>query len=145
MTELISLTLRLTQDERNDLANILDVLIPAAAGLPAAADVEVHTRWIDEALRLRPDLRPALDAAVAAVAGKPAPYEDAVRAFAEAEPDSFAGLGTLIAGGYYMDARVREALGYPGQEDRPLTDETDSYMDMLERVVERGQVYRPTP
>ena len=145
MTELITLNRGLTEAQRGLLARILDVLIPSAAGMPSATEVDVHSRWIDEALRLRPDLRPDLDTAlelIAKASGATQSVESAVCAFAETQRVRFAGLGTLIAGAYYMDDRARTALGYPGQEARALTDETDTYLEMLERVVERGPIYR---
>jgi hypothetical protein len=134
----------LTTDERATLDAVLDVLIPAGSGMPAARDVEVSTRWIDEALRLRPDLRGHLDACLAAVAGADDP-ESALRAFATAEPDAFGAVGVLVSGSYYMDDRSRAALGYPGQEERRLVDDVDEYAEMLERVLDRGPIFRPTP
>lgn len=142
MTDMTNANSALTDQERKRLADILDVLIPAEAQMPAATLVEVHLRWIDEALRLRPDLRADLDAALTAVSGGPPSTADALRAFARAQLGAFTGAGNLIAGAYYMDDRVRQALGYPGQEARPLVDEVETYLEMLERVVERGPIYR---
>jgi hypothetical protein len=54
-------------------------------------------------------------------------------------------LGQLIAGAYLMDPAVRQAIGYPGQEDRRLSDDTGEYLDLLEAVVDRGEFHRTTP
>lgn len=134
----------LSTDQRAALDTVLDVLIPAGSGMPAASDVEVSTRWIDEALRLRPDLRGHLDACLAAVRDA-TDAEPALRTFAEQSPEAFAAVGVLISGAYYMDDRSRAALGYPGQEERRLIDDLDQYAEMLERVIDRGPIYRPTP
>lgn len=135
--------LKLDDAQRRTLGLILDILIPSALGMPSAREADVHTRWIDEALRLRPDLGDDLVVALESLNGIEADsLREMLRAFASSHPGEFASLGTLIAGAYYMDDRARAALGYPGQESRSLRDETDSYVDMLERVVERGEIYR---
>ena len=58
-------------------------------------------------------------------------------------------MGSLTAsGGYYMSPRVREILGYPGQEAVPYDPHAvaDYLTDhMLERVARRGPIYRETP
>ncbi|KQX74195.1 hypothetical protein [Aeromicrobium sp. Root472D3] len=140
----LDLTLGLSGNQRETYGQIADVLICEADGMPSATQVEVHTRWIDEALRLRPDLREGLDAALELVRTAP-DVRQVLGRLAVDHPDVFTALGTLTAGAYYMDDRVRELMGYPGQEERRLVDDTSEYLDMLERVVERGPVYRPTP
>jgi hypothetical protein len=134
----------LSDDDRAAYGGLADVLIPAAEGMPAASEVDVHTRWVDQALRLRPDLRPFLTAAIVAAAAGGPPREVVIR-LAEQQPEVFAALGQLTSGAYYMDDRVRQAMGYPGQEARRLVDDTEEYLEMLGRVVERGPVYRPAP
>ncbi|GAA2088756.1 hypothetical protein IDH50_17310 [Aeromicrobium tamlense] len=131
--------------QRETLVRVLDVLIPAAAGMPSGAEVGVADRWIDEALRLRPDLRDDLLHALETLEPIDAGLEDALRAYAKQHPEAFVAVGVLVSGAYYMDDRARLALGYPGQEDRRLVDDTGDYLDMLERVVERGPIFRPTP
>ena len=51
--------IQLSGEDRAAYARLADVLIPAAEGMPSASEVDVHTRWVDQALRLRPDLRRA--------------------------------------------------------------------------------------
>jgi hypothetical protein len=140
----LNLVMPLSDDQRAAYGRIADVLICESDEMPSATQVDVHTRWIDEALRLRPDLRSALDVAIGLVPPE-ADARDAVEDIASARPEVFEALGTLTAGSYYMDDRVRALMGYPGQEARRLVDDTDQYLDLLERVVERGPLYRPTP
>lgn len=135
----------LSWEERSSLAEILAILIPGGDGMPAAVDCGVHNHWVDEALRVRPELRCDLDEVLAATTAAVESVEASLRALAETRSDVFARFGSLVAGAYYMDDDVRRALGYPGQEARVVTDETDAYLDLLERVVERGEIYRPTP
>jgi hypothetical protein len=140
----LSLAVPLGEDELRRYAELADVLIPACDGMPSASQADVPGRWLREAVRLRPDLRPALDT-VLRVARDHGTPQDALRRVAVEFPDAFEALGILTAGAYYMDPRVRELMGYPGQEARRVTDDTDSYLHLLERVVDRGPVYRPTP
>jgi hypothetical protein len=45
-----------------------------------------------------------------------------------------------------MNPKVRHAIGYAGQTPRPI-DSAPDYLDdgMLESVIRRGPIYRPTP
>jgi hypothetical protein len=135
----------LNAPQRATLVRVLDVLIPAAAGMPSGTEVGVADRWIDEALRLRPDLRDDLVHVLETLGPVGPKFDEALRDYAKQHPEAFVAVGVLVSGAYYMDDRARTALGYPGQEDRRLVDDTGDYIDMLERVVERGSIYRPTP
>ncbi len=126
------------------LVLLADVLIPRWENRPSASDVDLAGRWIHEALRLRPDLRPDLSAALDAVASNPGSAQDAVRAFARREPGKFDAVGNLVGGAYLMAPQARAAIGYPGQEARPLVEDVQDHLDLLSAVVERGPVYRPT-
>src|SRR5699024_9508627 len=110
----------LSQRERDTLADIPDVLIPSAHGMPSAREANVDTYWIDEATRLRPDLRDHLLICINTVlsTASTASTRRALELFARACPLEFASVGTLISGAYFMDDLVRGALGYPGQESR---------------------------
>jgi hypothetical protein len=140
----LRITAPLGADDLRRYAELADVLIPASDGMPSATEADVPARWLPAALRLRPDLREVLDVVLRVARDHGAP-EEALRQVAVEFPDAFEALGILTAGAYYMDPRVRELMGYPGQEARRVTDDTDSYLHLLERVVDRGPVYRPTP
>lgn len=134
----------LTTDERHRLAALSDVLVPEAHGMPSASQAGVATRWVDDTLRLRPEMLPVLRRALDGLAAGDDARSTLVR-LATDDTEAFEVLATVVAGSYYMAPEVRTSLGYPGQEARPLVDDTHEYLDMLERVVERGPVYRPTP
>lgn len=121
---------------------LADVLVPAFEDMPSATQADVATYWIDVALALRPDLGPGFFAALELAAGHP---REAVAKLINEHPEAFAALGTLTAGAYFMNQRVRELIGYPGQTTRDLVDEVPLYLEMLQRVDERGFIYRPTP
>ena len=129
-------------ERRARYAGLADVLIPAFEDLPSASSADVATHWIDVALVARPDLHElffmALDEAVA----EPG---HAVEYLMAKFPAAFAALGNLTAAAYFMNEHVRQLVGYPGQVTRDYVDEVPLYLEMLERVVERGSIYRPTP
>jgi len=53
-----------------------------------------------------------------------------------------------VTGAYYTEKRVRDLIGYPGQlydRQRLQRDQIDASDPMLQRVVGRGPIYRPTP
>ena len=54
----------LTDEDRRIYAGLADVLIPRVDAMPSASEADVPTRWLDEALRFRPDLEPGLRTAL---------------------------------------------------------------------------------
>ena len=125
---------------------LADVLIPAAEGMPAASEVGVHEAVLDRIMALRPDLSERLLRGLRAASGQ-APQEMARRLNTE-DPDALSAIGLAAAAAYYMQPRVRELIGYPGQENRPGDpDATPEYVanGMLQQVIDRGPIYRPTP
>jgi hypothetical protein len=133
----------LTADQRERFASLADVLIPAAQGMPSATQAEVPTKWLDDALGYRPDLVPGLHEALQAASDLPA--DEAIEVLNRDHIPAFEALGTLTAGAYFLSPEVRELIGYPGQLPTPPKDDTHTYFDLLEHVVERGQVYRDVP
>ncbi len=125
---------------------IADVLIPAAEGMPAASEVDVHGPVLDRIIGLRPDLAERFFRGIGAIAGLP-PETAAVQLNA-ADPQALAAIGLVASAAYYMQPRVRELIGYPGQEKRPGNpDETPEYVanGMLQQVLDRGPIFKPTP
>ena len=133
----------LTDDDRRTYAGIADILIPEAEGMPSASQAGVPDRYLDEALGYRPDLQDALQQTLDAARGLAA--ADAVELLNAEHIPAFEALGTLTAGAYFLNPEVRERIGYPGQVPTPPKDDTDTYLHLLENVMERGQVYRDAP
>jgi hypothetical protein len=127
--------------DRETLAGLADALIPAGDGMPAASEAGATGPLLDEVLRVRGDLEEPLAAITTAAAGKD-PAAEVERLKAE-EPELFEALTTAIAGGYFMSEDVRQRLGYPGQQALELKDDLDP--SLLQPVVDRGRIYRPTP
>jgi hypothetical protein len=54
--------------------------------------------------------------------------------------------GEVVAGAYFMNPQVRQAIGYHGQTPLPIPPDADYLADgLLESVIRRGPIYRPTP
>jgi hypothetical protein len=124
------------------LREVASHLIPAAHGMPAAGDV-VDDRRLDFVLRARPDLVDALRAALRPELGD----EPGARlaALAAGEPERAAALQLAVVAGYYADAAVRAAIGYPGQMAKPVAAfDYPTYIEegLIDRVLERGPIWR---
>jgi hypothetical protein len=126
------------------LTPLADLLIPAADGMPAASEVGVAAGQLDRVLAVRPDLRRHLGRAVA-LTQELAPVR-VLATLVELDPVAHAALLEVVAGGYYAHPEVRRLLGYTGQRPVPVRPEDyPAYVaeGLLERVLERGRVYRP--
>ena len=131
-------------EDRRRLAELADVLIPAGSGFPSASAAGAASEGLDQVLAARPDLAEPLARILAASRGRAA--RDAVAEMRGSDPAAFGVLAEVVPGAYFMNAAVREALGYGGQEPRPLDPARDAMdPELLEPVVRRGPIYRPTP
>jgi hypothetical protein len=132
---------RLDGEEHATLAAIADHFIPAADGMPSAADILTDDR-LAFVVRARPDLAEALKAALRSELG--ADVGERLTALA-AEPTNLAALQLTIVGGYYTDKRVRELIGYPGQMALEVRSwEYPVYLEegLIDAVLARGPVWR---
>lgn len=132
----------LTGAERATLAAVAEHLIPAAHGMPSAAEILTDDR-IRFVLTARPDLAGPIRSALREGLG-----DDPVARVATLAADDPAALGALqlaIVAGYYTDKRVRELIGYPGQEAITIRSwDVPSYVEegLIDRVLARGPVWR---
>lgn len=131
----------MTAGQRSRLGLIADVLIPRGAGMPSATDVQAHAAGADRVLAERPDLL----AIAERVTAEPLDGPDAARVRAEAlqaaDPSAFTQLLELIAGAYFLDEGVAQALGYRKRVALPL--EPDDDLEALTApVLARGPAYR---
>lgn len=137
----------MTDTRRATFAGIADVLIPALEGMPAASDVDVHGKMLDHVLSLRPDLVENLLRGLDSAAGKTP--QEAANALNRSDAPALSAIGLAASAGYYMTPEVRQLIGYPGQQSRPDTDPdaTPEYVSngMLQQVIDRGAIFRPTP
>ena len=134
-------TTTLSDDERATLTAVADHLIPAAHGMPSAAEIVTDERLLF-VLRARPDLGEPLKAALRSDLGSD--VADRLASLAQ-EPTSLSALQLTIVGGYYTDKRVRELIGYPGQMAIELRSwEYPVYLEegLIDAVLARGPVWR---
>ena len=129
-------------DERVTLAAIADRLIPAAQGMPSAAEVLTDDR-LRFVLNARPDLIEPLRAALRPALGPDVAAR--LETLGRDEPAVLYALQLVIVAGYYTDKRVRELIGYPGQMAIELRSwELPPYLDegLIDAVLARGPVWR---
>jgi hypothetical protein len=127
---------------RARLAAIADHLIPAAHGMPSAADVVTDER-LRFVLDARPDLvEPLLAALRPELGDEPGTRLDAL---GRDDPAALGALQLVIVAGYYTDRRVRELIGYPGQ----MAIEVRSWLfpeyleeGLIDAVLGRGALWR---
>jgi hypothetical protein len=128
--------------ERATLSAIADRLIPAAHGMPSAADVlgDDRLRFV---LNARPDLLGPLRAALRGELGDD--VQARLDALGRDEPLTLGTLQLVIVAGYYTDRRVRELIGYPGQMAIELRSwEYPAYLEegLIDAVLARGPAWR---
>jgi hypothetical protein len=128
--------------ERAALAAVADRLIPAAHGMPSAAEVlsDERLRFV---LNARPDLAEAVRSALRAGLGEDP--QSRLDALGRDDPAVLGALQLLIVGAYYTDRRVRELIGYPGQEALTIrTWELPPYLEegLIDAVLARGAIWR---
>jgi hypothetical protein len=134
-------------DLRARFARIADGLIPGTEEMPAPGSLDIGGRQLDLVLASRPDLAGALRRALEAAggAGDPIAWTESL---ALDDPAAHEALVTATVAGYYLHPAVQRRLGYAGQLGEVVR--VDAYPDFisegqLERVLERGPIYRPTP
>lgn len=127
--------------DRETLAGLADALIPEGDGMPSASQAGAAGELLDEVLAVRGDLEEPLAELTAAARGNDPAAE--VERLGNEDPPLFEALTTAVAGGYFLSADVRERLGYPGQQAKKLEDDFDQ--ELLQPVIDRGTIFRPTP
>ena len=131
----------LDPDARAAFAAVAGHLIPAAHGMPSAADVvgDARLRFV---LTTRPDLLEPLRAALRP--GSATTRRPASRPSSRSPTTSRALLQTVVFG-YYTDRDVRERLDYPGQEARQLYSwKVPDFIEegLTDQVLARGPIWR---
>jgi hypothetical protein len=124
------------------LAEVVDLLVPASDGMPAASEVAATGKWLDRVLIADPTLRGPVERLAHCRT-----WGDLERLEAT-EPGTFALATFAVVSAYYLHPRVRKLMGYPGQGPSPiLAGESEHYLDdaLLAPVIDRGQAYVATP
>jgi hypothetical protein len=132
---------------RARLVAIADGLIPGTQEMPAPGSLDIAGRQLDLVLASRPDLVDNLCRALEAASDADDPIAWVER-LAARDPQAHEAIVTAVVAGYYLHPAVQRRLGYPGQVGEVVR--VDAYPDFihegqLERVLERGAIYRATP
>jgi hypothetical protein len=132
----------LSAGDRAVLSAVADLLIPAAHGMPSAADILTDDR-LRFVLAARPDLVEPIRAALRPDLGDD--VQARIDALGRDEPAALGALQLAIVAGYYTDNRVRELIGYPGQEALTVRSwELPPYLEegLIDAVIARGPTWR---
>jgi hypothetical protein len=133
-----------TDHQREILAAVADLLIPASDEMPSASAAGVAAEGIDEIAPIRPDLHAAAVEAVEIIGGSP---PDSVASLRLAIPDHFAAVSELLASAYFLRPEVARLVGYRSRVAIPLDDELLRRAELrrlAEPVIARGNVWRRT-
>jgi len=129
--------------ERYLLAALADLLIPAGPDFPSASEAGVANQGLDQVLTVRPDLLDPLKKLLTAAKGRsPNEFLEEIQ---KNDPAAFGVLAELVPGAYFLNPDVRAKLKYDGQSARTIDPHKD-YLDngLLQSVIDRGPIYRPT-
>lgn len=134
---------RLSVGDHAVYRGLVDALLPASGSMPAAGDAAVAGDMLDRILGWRPDLAPDLLRGITRVR-EMAP-QAALQLLEANDLEAFTAIRLAALGAYYLDPSVMKAIGYPGQQSRPVPpDETPDYLatGLLGPVVARGAIWR---
>lgn len=135
-------------EHRRALEHIADEMIPSTEQMPAASEVGVAGDQLDVVLRSRPDLAVPLTRALRLRDPDEANRRQGISAWLDdlrqVDPEAHEALVTAVLASYYLSDRVKELLGYPGQEPSPVNVGYPRYIEegLLEAVLEQGVRYR---
>jgi len=124
---------------------LADFLIPAYGRMPRFSDVCSYEDAL-KSLDFRIDLKEGFERGVSADTSEG--VEQALERLNVGDGPAFSAVSTIALATYYMNPRVRELIGYPGQENVAYDSKaTQSYLTdgSLAKVIARGRKYRPTP
>lgn len=132
--------------QRRTLGRLADELIPRSDAMPSATDVNIGGELIDLVLGSRDDLAKDLERLL-----DDAEHENptaTLRRLASGDRNGLHMLRLVVAGGYLMSPRVGRLIGYAGQQPKQV--DPYSYValvdsGLLDPVVARGPIFRPTP
>ena len=128
---------------------IADVLVPATAQDPGATDTPGFDGFLEIALNARIDAFEAITGALASIdTSEPATLRRQLEAMWGADPETFQALSAVVVESWLLAPEVRERIGYYGQrrELAPVDQGTNEVTEgILDPVLERDPIYRPTP
>lgn len=137
----------ITDGERETLIEIADVLIPDGSAGSRPSRCPDYPEWLDRGLAARRDAFDIILRLVHALADVPTErLHQELKRLSETPDSGFNELSSVLAGAYLLIPEVRQAIGYPGQAQRPpqFDEAAEQIMNgILDPVIARGAVYRP--
>ncbi|RFC65663.1 hypothetical protein DY251_16610 [Mesorhizobium denitrificans] len=130
----------LDAEHRAQLSVIADKILPRTNEMPSASDIDLANAPLDKVLRSRPDLVQPLIRTLSSL-GSSIDEAD-LHLMQSNAPQVFETLFQVIAGAYYMDARVRRLLGYDGQRALSLPRAGFGAEELLMEMMETPPRYR---
>lgn len=124
---------------------LADFLIPQHGRMPKFSDA-CSFADVEASLDFRADLKEGFASALDTDLGGSA--EAHLERINREDAAAYSAITTITIATYYMNPRVRELIGYPGQENIQYDSKaTQSYLTdgSLGHVIARGRKYRPTP
>jgi hypothetical protein len=134
-----------SDEERELLGFFADLLIPSDGEMPSATQVDVHVLGVETVGALRPDLVAPVRALLQRTASDP---PQTLERLMDEHPDEFEALAEMVAGAYFLDARVAERLGYRARRALPLEDvdkQSDDLLELVGPVLANASRWRSTP
>ena len=128
-------------DVREGLGRLVDLLLPGTDRLPAGRAVGAHSDLLDRVLNADPTLAPVVVELGRRAAETPSFGISDVQSWSE---DGAEALAFSLTAAYYMSPDVLRALGYPGQQRRPIAQATADEVcseELLAPVRDRGAIY----
>jgi hypothetical protein len=99
----------------------------------------VESRHLARALAARPDLKPDVERAVGAVAGRPP--ATALAALSENDPEGYQALALVVSAAHFLHPKVRRRIGFTAHAPAPVfSDEAEIDLEggLLDAVRARG-------
>jgi hypothetical protein len=128
--------------DRMLLADVADLLIPAGNGMPSASQAGVADEGLAAVVKSRPELEAAITAVLQSGRGQTA--QEFLTRLTTSDAAGFGVLAEVVAGAYFMNQKVRAALGYSGQIPQPISEGEELDPALLKAVLDRGPIYRPS-
>lgn len=137
----------MTFDERTQrgIDLLADLWFPGSAHSPRMTELRWYTKLLDRAAAANDELAHRLREAATLADKTDKLTADEVETWPAEVVD---GAFMFVLCTYYMSSEVRAAIGYPGQDRRPVATATvDQYRhdELIAPVLARGATYVPTP
>lgn len=130
----------LNKAQRERLAALADILVPAGHGMPSASEAGGQEDCIARVFKSRPDLAGIVSGVLtAATQMEPLGF---IADMERREPERFNLFFQAIAGAYFLSPEVRRLIGYDGQRARDLPRSGFGGEDLLASMMGRHKRFR---